>query len=435
MLPVVAIVGRPNCGKSTIFNRIIGERLSIVEDVPGVTRDRIYAKAEWLGTKFNLIDTGGIDIGDEPYLSQIKNQAEIAINEADLIVLVCNARDGVTQADEYVTKLLYKTNKHVILVVNKVDDISYKERLYEFYSLGFDEPIGVSSLHGIGFGDMLDAIISNLPEKKDVIYAENIIKFSLIGRPNVGKSSLTNAILGEERVIVSDIAGTTRDAIDTKFTKDERDYVVIDTAGMRKKGKVYENTEKYSVLRAMSAIDRSDVCIVVLNAQEGIIEYDKAIAGYAHDAHKAIIICVNKWDAIDKDDKTMNKWVEDIRKEFLFLDYCFITFVSAKENKRVHTLFEPILKSFENYNRRIATNVLNDTILDAAMLNPAPTHNGGKLKLYYVTQVTTKPPTFVIFVNNPDFLHFSYVRFIDNQLRKNFNFEGSPIRIIARIRE
>lgn len=435
MLPVVAIVGRPNCGKSTIFNRIIGQRLSIVEDTPGVTRDRIYAKGEWLGKQYNLIDTGGIELSDEPFLSQIKQQAEIAINEADVILFVCNVRDGVTAADEYVANMLFKSDKRIILVVNKVDDISFKEDVYEFYSLGFSDVIAVSSTHGIGIGDLLDVINQKLPEKKDIIYSEDTIKFSLIGRPNVGKSSLTNVLLGEERVIVSEIAGTTRDAIDTKFVKDGRDYVVIDTAGMRKKGKVYETTEKYSVLRAMAAIERSDVCVIVLNAEEGIIEYDKRIAGFAHNSNKAIIICVNKWDTVEKDDKTMKLWIKNIRSEFLFLDYAPIIFVSAKENKRIHTLFEPLLKTFDNYNRRVTTNVLNDTILDAASLNPAPKHNGGKIRIYYVTQVSTKPPTFVIFVNNSNYLHFSYERFLDNKLRENFDFAGTPIKIIARNRD
>ena len=435
MLPIVAIVGRPNCGKSTIFNRIVGQRVSIVEDIPGITRDRIYAKAEWLGQEFNLIDTGGIDIGDEPYLTQIKNQAEIAIDEADVIVFVCNIRDGITPADEFVANMLYKTKKEIILVVNKFDDVSLRDALYEFYTLGFGEPIGISSLHGIGFGDMLDRITNQLPEKEVAEYDEDVIKFSLIGRPNVGKSSLTNALLGEERVIVSEIAGTTRDAIDTSFEKDGSRYVVIDTAGMRKRGKVYETTEKYSVIRAMSAIERSDICVVVINAEQGIIEYDKAIAGYAHNANKCVILCVNKWDAIDKDDKTMNRWIEKIRDAFVFLDYAHIIFVSAKEKKRISTLFEPLQQSFTNYNRRIKTHVLNDTILDAVALNPPPSHNGGKLKVYYITQVGVKPPTFVIFVNDPNFLHFSYERFIDNQLRKHFDFSGTPIKIIARVRE
>jgi len=435
MLPVVAIVGRPNCGKSTIFNRIIGQRLSIVEDTPGVTRDRIYSQGEWLGHKFNLIDTGGIDIDDAPFLTEIKEQAEIAIREADVIVFVCDVRDGITPSDEFVANILYKSNKEVICVVNKVDDISFKENVYEFYSLGFENIVGVSSTHGIGFGDLLDMIVQKLPVKKDDNYPEDTLRLCLIGRPNVGKSSLTNVLLGEERVIVSDIAGTTRDAIDSEFTRDGKNYVVIDTAGMRKKGKIYENTEKYSVLRAMSAIERSDICVVVLNAYEGIIEYDKRIAGFAHNNNKAVVLCVNKWDAIDKDDKTMKMWIEKIRHEFLFLDYAPIVFLSAKENKRINTLFTAINQTFENYTRRIVTYVLNDTILDLVSLNPAPTHNGGKLKIYYITQVGIKPPTFVIFVNNPKYLHFSYERFIDNKLRENFEFTGTPLKIIARIRD
>lgn len=435
MLPVVAIVGRPNCGKSTIFNRIIGERLSIVEDTPGVTRDRIYGKAEWLGKQFHLIDTGGIDIEDAPFLTQIKQQAELAIAEADVIVLVTNGREGVTPNDELVADMLYRSNKEVILAVNKIDDVAFKENVYEFYSLGLGEPIAVSSIHGIGFGDLLDAIISKLPTKKDIEYAEDVIKFCFIGRPNVGKSSLTNAILGEERVIVSNIPGTTRDAIDSRFKKDGKEYVVIDTAGMRKRGKIYESTEKYSIIRAMAAIERSDVCVVVINAEEGIIEYDKAIAGYAHNAHKGIIICVNKWDAIEKHDKTMNKFIETIRDEFQFIDYAPIIFVSALEKKRIHTLFEPLQMVFENYNRRVPTHVINDTILDSIALNPAPNFNGGRVRVYYITQVSTKPPTFVLFVNNPDYLHFSYERFIENQFRKYFDFEGTPIKLIARIRD
>jgi GTP-binding protein len=435
MLPTVAIVGRPNCGKSTIFNRIIGQRLSIVEDVPGVTRDRIYAQAEWLGHKFNLIDTGGIEIDNTPFLTEITEQVEIAIREADVILLVCDVRDGKTPSDQYVAELLYKSQKPVICVVNKVDDISFKEAAYEFYALGFEDVISVSSTHGIGFGDLLDKLIEKLPHKVFKKYAEDTIKLCLIGRPNVGKSSLTNVLLGENRVIVSDTPGTTRDAIDTEFTKDGKAYVVIDTAGMRKKGKVYETTEKYSVLRAMSAIERSEICIVLLNAEEGIIEYDKRIAGFAHNNNKAVILCVNKWDKIKKDDKTMNEWITKIRQEFIFLAYAPIVFISAKENKRIHTLFAAINQAFENYSRRIVTYVLNDTILDAVSLNPAPTHNGGKLKVYYITQVGIKPPTFVIFVNNPNYLHFSYERFIDNKLRENFEFTGTPIKIIARIRD
>ncbi len=435
VLPVVAIVGRPNVGKSTIFNRIIGSRVSIVEDEPGITRDRIYSSGEWLTRKFNVIDTGGIEIGDEPFMKQIKHQAEIAMDEADVIVFVTNARDGITQADQEVANMLYKTNKPVVLVVNKVDDVNFKEQIYEFYSLGLGDPIATSAVHGIGFGDMLDQIVLNMPEKKGMEYDEDVTKFCLIGRPNVGKSSLTNAILGEERVIVSDIAGTTRDAIDTEFTKDGQKYVVIDTAGMRKRGKVYETTEKYSVLRALSAIDRSDVCLIVIDAAKGLIEQDKRVAGYAHEAGKAVVIVVNKWDAIEKTDKTMKEWEDLIRTDMAFLDYAPIVFLSALTKRRLHTLFEPLNLAAENHKKRVVTHVLNDVIMDAVAMNPTPTHNGQRLRVYYATQVSTQPPTFVIFVNDPELLHFSYKRYLENCLRQAFGFEGTPIHIIARNRD
>ena len=435
VLPVVAIVGRPNVGKSTIFNRIIGSRVSIVEDEPGITRDRIYSSGEWLTRKFNVIDTGGIEIGDEPFMKQIKHQAEIAMDEADVIVFVTNARDGITQADQEVANMLYKTNKPVVLVVNKVDDVNFKEQIYEFYSLGLGDPIATSAVHGIGFGDMLDQIVLNMPEKKGMEYDEDVTKFCLIGRPNVGKSSLTNAILGEERVIVSDIAGTTRDAIDTEFTKDGQKYVVIDTAGMRKRGKVYETTEKYSVLRALSAIDRSDVCLIVIDAAKGLIEQDKRVAGYAHEAGKAVVIVVNKWDAIEKTDKTMKEWEDLIRTDMAFLDYAPIVFLSALTKRRLHTLFEPLNLAAENHKKRVVTHVLNDVIMDAVAMDPTPTHNGQRLRVYYATQVSTQPPTFVIFVNDPELLHFSYKRYLENCLRQAFGFEGTPIHIIARNRD
>lgn len=435
VLPVVAIVGRPNVGKSTIFNRIVGSRVSIVEDEPGITRDRIYSSGEWLTRKFNVIDTGGIEIGDEPFMKQIKHQAEIAMDEADVIVFVTNARDGITQADQEVANMLYKTNKPVVLVVNKVDDVNFKEQIYEFYSLGLGDPIATSAVHGIGFGDMLDQIVLNMPEKKGMEYAEDVTKFCLIGRPNVGKSSLTNALLGEERVIVSDIAGTTRDAIDTEFTKDGQKYVVIDTAGMRKRGKVYETTEKYSVLRALSAIDRSDVCLIVIDAAKGLIEQDKRVAGYAHEAGKAVVIVVNKWDAIEKTDKTMKEWEDLIRQDMAFLDYAPIVFLSALTKRRLHTLFEPLNLAAENHKKRVVTHVLNDVIMDAVAMNPTPTHNGQRLRVYYATQVATQPPTFVIFVNDPELLHFSYKRYLENCLRQAFGFEGTPIHIIARNRD
>lgn len=433
--PVIAIVGRPNVGKSTIFNRIVGERVSIVEDIPGVTRDRIYSSADWLTHEFNIIDTGGIEIGDEPFLEQIKQQAEIAMEEADVIIFMTNGREGVTLNDEQVAKILYKTKKPVVLAVNKIDNPDMREMIYDFYSLGFGDPFPISGAHGLGLGDLLDECAKYFPKKGEDQYSEDTIKFSLIGRPNVGKSSLVNAFLGEERVIVSNIAGTTRDAIDTPYTYDGQEYVIIDTAGMRKKGKVYESTEKYSVLRALRAIERSDVVLVVLNAEEGIQEQDKKIAGYAHEAGKAIVIIVNKWDAIEKDEKTMNLFTEQIREHFLFLDYAPIMFVSAKTKQRVHQILEVVKKVSENHAMRIQSSILNEVIEDAIARNPAPSDKGKRLRIYYTTQVAIKPPTFVTFVNDPELMHFSYVRFLENRIRETFEFEGTPIRIIARARE
>lgn len=433
--PVVAIVGRPNVGKSTIFNRLAGERISIVEDTPGVTRDRIYARTEWLGHPFNLIDTGGIDIGDEPFLTQITEQAEIAIEEADVIIFVVSVKEGVTDADEKVARILYRTDKPVVLAVNKVDNPELRADIYDFYSLGFGEPIPVAGTHGIGTGDLLDKIIKEFP--KDTTNEEdNSIKFSFIGRPNVGKSSLVNAILGENRVIVSNIEGTTRDAIDTRFeTEDGTKYTMIDTAGIRKKGKVYENTEKYSVLRAMRAIDRSDVVCVVLNAEEGIREQDKHVAGYAHEAGRAIVIVVNKWDTLKKDNKTMSDFENLIRQEFQYLSYAPIVFVSAKTKQRLDKLPELIKRVNDNHEQRISSAVLNDVVMDAIAHNPTPTDNGKRLRIYYATQVAIKPPTFVIFVNDPELMHFSYERFLENQIREAFDFEGTPIHIIERRRK
>ena len=433
--PVVAIVGRPNVGKSTLFNRIAGERISIVEDTPGVTRDRIYAHAEWLGKNFNLIDTGGIEISDQPLLTQIRQQAEVAIDEADVIVLVVDIQNGVTDADEQVAKILYRSDKPIVLAVNKVDNPERRSDIYDFYSLGFGEPIPVAGTHGIGTGDLLDKIIKEFP--KDATNEEDdSIKFSFIGRPNVGKSSLVNAILGENRVIVSNIEGTTRDAIDTRFeTEDGTKYTMIDTAGIRKKGKVYENTEKYSVLRAMRAIDRSDVVCVVLNAEEGIREQDKHVAGYAHEAGRAIVIVVNKWDTLKKDNKTMSDFENLIRQEFQYLSYAPIVFVSAKTKQRLDKLPELIKRVNDNHEQRISSAVLNDVVMDAIAHNPTPTDNGKRLRIYYATQVAIKPPTFVIFVNDPELMHFSYERFLENQIREAFDFEGTPIHIIERRRK
>ncbi|MBM6619877.1 ribosome biogenesis GTPase Der [Bacillus suaedaesalsae] len=433
--PVVAIVGRPNVGKSTIFNRIVGERISIVEDIPGITRDRIYSSGEWINKEFNIIDTGGIEIGDAPFLAEIRQQAEVAIDEADVIIFMVNGREGVTAADEEVAKILYRSDKPVVLAVNKIDNPEMRSDIFDFYALGFGEPMPISGSHGLGLGDLLDAVFGHFPQQEDEEYDENTIKFSLIGRPNVGKSSLVNALLGEERVIVSNIAGTTRDAIDTPYSKDGTDYVIIDTAGMRKRGKVYESTEKYSVLRALKAIERSDVVLVVLDGEEGIIEQDKKIAGYAHQAGRAIVIVVNKWDAVEKDEKTMQEYEKKIRAHFQFLDYAPIVFLSAKTKRRIQTLLPVINTAAENHNLRVQTNVLNDIILDAVTMNPAPTDNGKRLKVYYATQVSVKPPAFAVFVNEPELMHFSYERFLENQIRAAFGFVGTPIKIFARARK
>lgn len=433
--PVIAIVGRPNVGKSTIFNRIVGERVSIVEDVAGVTRDRIYSSAEWLTHDFNIIDTGGIQLGDEPFLEEIRQQAEVAMDEADVIIFMTNGREGVTMEDEQVAKILYKTKKPVVLAVNKVDNPDMRDLIWDFYSLGFGDPYPISGSHGLGLGDLLDECAKHFPEDDATDYDEGVIKFSLIGRPNVGKSSLVNAILGDQRVIVSDVAGTTRDAIDTPYEYNDQEYVIIDTAGMRKKGKVYETTEKYSVLRAMRAIERSDVVLVVLNGEEGIQEQDKKIAGYAHEAGKAIIIVMNKWDAVVKDEKTMNKKIEEIRDQFQYLDYAPIVFTSAKTGKRVHDVLPVINRVHDNHTMRVQSSILNEVIMDAIARNPAPTDKGRRLRIYYATQVAIQPPTFVVFVNDVELMHFTYERFLENRIRDTFDFEGTPIRIITRARD
>lgn len=427
----VAIVGRPNVGKSSLFNRLIGARLSITDDQPGVTRDRIYARAEWLTKHFRLIDTGGIDIGDAPFLNQIKAQAQVAMDEADTIIFVVDGKTGLVDADHYIAKLLYKTEKPVILAVNKIDDISLTANAYEFYALGFGDPIAVSTIHGIGIGDLLDRTLSHMTDE-DLSYDDSIIQFSIVGRPNVGKSSLTNAILGEERVIVSPVSGTTTDAIDTRFKKDRKEYVVIDTAGIKKRGKIYESTDKYAVLRALSAIERSDIALLLIDGEEGILEQDKHVAGYITDYHKACVIVVNKWDAVEKDDKTMKKMEQKIRDEFQFLTYAPIVFVSAKFQSRIHTLFPAIDLAYENYQKQVQTSIINDLIQDAVAMNPTPIHNHGKAQFNYVTQVAIKPPTFVVYVNNPDFVHFSYERYLHNQIRDAIDFTGTPIKLILR---
>ena len=434
MLPKEAIVGRPNVGKSTLFNRIIGQRLSITDDQPGVTRDRIYSKASWLSKEFFVIDTGGIEISDAPFQTEIKAQAEIAMEEADVIIFVVDCRSGVTDDDTFIAKLLYKTKKPVILAVNKVDDQKFKENVYEFYALGFGDPIPCSSSHGIGVGNLLDEAINHFPiqneEEKD-----GAIRFCLIGRPNVGKSSLTNTLLNDNRVIVSDIAGTTRDTIDTRFKANGREYVVVDTAGLRKRGKIYENVEKYSVIRSVDAIGRSDVVLLVLDASTGMIDQDMHVGQYVEEYNKPCIIVVNKWDLIEKDSKTMNEWTEDIRSNFKYLSYAPIVFLSAKENKRVHTLFPAIIEAYEAYHRRIQTSTINDVIQDAVMMFPPSEFNGGKIKIYYASQVGVEPPTFSIFVNEPKYLHFSYYRYLENQIRKNFDFFATPIKLEFRKRD
>ena len=430
----VAIVGRPNVGKSSIFNRLVGEKLAITDDASGITRDRLYAKCEWLDQTFSVIDTGGIELKDVPFMEEIKAQAQLAIDEADVIILVVDGRVGITNGDQDVINILHRSKKPIIVAANKIDDIKFMDNIYEFYNLGVEDVFPISALHGIGVGDLLDKVIQLLPEKKIKKY-DDTIAFSIIGQPNVGKSSLTNAILGTERVIVSNIAGTTRDAIDSKFTRDGKDYVVIDTAGIRKQGKIYENAEKYSVLRAIRAIERSSIVLVVLDGTKDVEEQDKRIAGYGAENNKAVIIVVNKWDAVNKTDKSMNEYVEKIRSHFLFLSYAPIVFVSALKNQRIQTLFDEIRKVHENYTRRVATNVLNDILLDASIMNQAPIFNGDRIKLYYGSQVEIAPPTFVFFVNDPSYMHFSYQRYLENRMREAFELEGTPIKMILRKKE
>ncbi|MBQ6559687.1 MAG: ribosome biogenesis GTPase Der [Erysipelotrichaceae bacterium] len=427
----VAIVGRPNVGKSTVFNRMLSERLAIVEDTPGVTRDRIYGDCEWLSKTYRLIDTGGFQIEDVPFQKEINAQVEIAVEEADVILFIVDGRSGLSADDEYIARLLRKSNKPVILAVNKIDDVSLIDNIYEYYNLGIGEPVAVSGVHGIGIGDLLDRVTEVMPERQ-IDDHEGMIRFAVIGRPNVGKSSLTNAFLKQDRVIVSDIEGTTRDAIDTVFHVNGKDYVVVDTAGIRKRGKIYENIEKYAVLRAKSAIERCDLALVLLDASTGIIDQDKHVAGLAHEAKKGVIIVYNKWDLVEKDDKTMVNITKEIRKQFVYLDYAPIAFISAKDNKRVDTLLPLIDLVYENLNLRIKTNVLNEVILDAQLDNPAKPHNGKRLKIYYASQVSTAPCTIVLFVNDPKLMHFSYERYIENKLREAFGFEGVPINIVCR---
>ena len=426
--PVVALVGRPNVGKSTIFNKIVGKKLSIIEDTPGVTRDRIYASVNYYNYKFHLIDTGGIELGKMNFNNEIKMQASLAIDEADIVVFVVDGKEGLTSDDYLVRDMLNKVSNKVIVAINKCDSKKIKENEYEFYELGFKDMVKVSGEQGDGIGDLLDLITANFPK---IDYEENddTVKFSIIGRPNVGKSSLVNAIINEERVIVSNVAGTTRDAIDTEFNYNGEKYTVIDTAGMRKKGKVYENIEKYSLLRSLKAIDRSDVCVLVINAEEGIIEHDKHIASYALAAGKAIVIAVNKWDLIEDKDSKMKKWKQDIEANFAFLSYAKVVFLSAKTKKRIHTLMPEVLSAYENSKKEIKTSLLNKVIMDAYELNLPPSYKGKRLKIYFSTQVKTQPPTFNISVNSKGLVHFSYERYLENKIRESFDFSGTPIVI------
>ena len=423
--PVVALLGRPNVGKSTIFNRLVGSKISIIEDTPGITRDRIYGSVDYKDYKFHLIDTGGIDLEEASFNDEIKVQAELAIDEADVIVFVVDGKEGLTSNDFAVRDMLMRSNTRVIVAINKCDSKLVEETEYEFYELGFDKYLKISGEHNIGISELLDEIVDGFSPIEEE-YAD-IVKFSIIGRPNVGKSSLVNALLNEDRVIVSDVAGTTRDAIDTPFTYHGKEYVVIDTAGMRKKGKVYENVERYSLLRSMKAIDRSDVCCIVINAEEGIIEHDKHIAGYALEAGKAVVLVVNKWDTVNNKDTAMRKWMNDMEANFQFMSYANVVFLSAKTKKRIHTLMPEVLKAYENSHKEIKTSLLNDVITDAYSLNLPPSYKGKRLKIYFSTQVSTNPPTFNIQVNSKGLVHFSYERYLENKIREAFDFTGTPI--------
>ena len=425
-LPTVALVGRPNVGKSTLFNKLVGSKISIIEDTPGVTRDRIYSEVSYKNYRFHLIDTGGIDVSQELFNSEIKVQASIAIEEADVVVFIVDGKEGITTNDIVVRDMLRKTDKKVIVAINKIDNKSSQEHMYDFYELGFDAYIPISAEHNTGIYELLDEITRDFKEYQEEDQDDRL-KFCIIGRPNVGKSSLINALLNEERVIVSNEAGTTRDAIDSVMKYNGEEFVLIDTAGMRKKGKVFESVEKYSLLRSLKAIDRSDLCLLVINAEEGIIEHDKHIAGYALEKGKGIIIVVNKWDTVEN--PNISEYTQLVRSEFQFLSYAPIVFLSALTKKRIHTLIPEILKVSENIKREIKTSVLNEVIQDAYALNLPPSYKGKRLKIYFVNQAGTKPPRFVFQVNNKGLVHFSYERYLENKLRENFELEGTPITI------
>lgn len=432
--PLVAVVGRPNVGKSTLFNNIAKKKISIVEDIPGVTRDRIYIDAEWLDYEFTLIDTGGIEFENvnDKILTSMRYQAELAIQEADVIVFVVDGRAGVTSGDEEVAALLRGCGKPVILVVNKVDSPKNAYDIYEFYNLGLGDPIGISAVNLLGLGDLLDVVVENFPKDNEKDNDDDEIRVAVIGRPNVGKSSIVNALLGQERVIVSDVAGTTRDAIDTRFTSNDLSFVLIDTAGMRRKAKIDQPIERYSVIRSLRAIDRADVILMVIDASDGVTEQDKKIVGYAHEAGKGVIIVVNKWDLVEKDSKTSLRFTEDIRREMAFLQYAPVVYLSALTKQRIHRLPELVKFVADQHAMRVSTSVLNQVLEDAQLINPPPTSGSKRLKIYYMTQADVKPPTFIFFVNDPELMHFSYLRFLENKLRESFGFEGTPLKLITR---
>lgn len=432
--PTFAIVGRPNVGKSTLFNKLIGERISIVEDTPGVTRDRIYAEGEWSGRKFILIDTGGIELKTNDVIpEQMRLQAEMAIDMSDVIIFMVDVKTGLTSADKDVAAMLQKSGKPIVVVCNKVDNVGdVPMEFYEFYNLGMDDPIAISSIHGLGTGDLLDKLYSYIDFDEEVEEDEDAIRVAVIGKPNVGKSSLINKILGENRVIVSDIAGTTRDAIDSPYEHEGQKYVFIDTAGMRKKGKIDENVERYSVIRSLAAVDRCDVVLIMIDAEEGVTEQDTKIAGYAHEKGKASIICVNKWDLIEKSTKTMELYRNDVRRDLAYMTYAPIAFFSAKTGSRLNKIFELIKYVNIQHAMRISTGVLNDVLNESITKVQPPSDKGKRLKIYYITQATTKPPTFILFVNDRELAHFSYVRYIENQIRTSFGLEGTPVRFIIR---
>ena len=427
-MPTVALVGRPNVGKSTIFNKLAGKRISIVDDTPGVTRDRIYTDVSYGNYKFHLIDTGGIDVSKEVFNNEIKVQAEIAIDEADIIVFVVDGLSDLNQNDYIIRDMLKKSGKDVIVAVNKIDNSKRDSNVYSYYELGFENVIGISAEHNLGINELLNLVTKDFNEYVIEEEDNNIVKFAIIGRPNVGKSSLLNAILNEEKAIVSNVAGTTRDAVDTPFTYEKEDYIAIDTAGIRKSGKVYEVLEKYSVLRSMKAIERCNVCVLVINAEEGIIEHDKHIASYALDAGKPLVLVVNKWDTV-KNKNDISSYTKLVRSEFQFLSYVPIVFLSAKTKKRIHTLMPEIKKVYENSRKEIKTSILNDVIRDAVMLNAPPSYKGKRLKIYFVNQSGTMPPKFTFNVNSKGLVHFSYERYLENKIRENFDLEGTPIII------